>query len=42
MDAGAVMAGLLPAPKARLLLQVLLAEGAPADGIRTAFGAYAS
>ena len=42
LDAGAVMAGLLPAPKARLLLQVLLAEGAPADGIRTAFGAYAS
>jgi L-asparaginase len=42
LDAGAVMAGLLPAPKARLLLQVLLAEGTPADGIRTAFEAYAS
>ena len=42
LDAGAVMAGLLPAPKARLLLQVLLASGASADGIRAAFEAYAS
>ena len=42
LDAGAVMAGLLPAPKARLLLQVLLSGGATADGIRTAFDAYAS
>jgi L-asparaginase len=42
LEAGAVMAGLLPAPKARLLLQVLLDSGATADGIRTAFDAYAS
>ena len=42
LDAGAVMAGLLPAPKARLLLQVLLASGASADGIRAAFEAYTS
>ena len=42
LDAGAVMAGLLPAPKARLLLQVLRESGTSADGIRTAFDAYAS
>ena len=42
LGAGAVMAGLLPAPKARLLLQALLAEGATADGIREAFAAFAS
>ncbi len=42
LDAGAVMAGLLPAPKARLLLQVLLDSGTSADGIRASFDAYAS
>ena len=42
LDAGAIMAGLLPPPKARLLLQVLRESGTSADGIRTAFDAYAS
>lgn len=42
LEAGAVMAGLLPAAKARLLLQVLLAEGTEADRIREAFGDFAS
>jgi L-asparaginase len=42
LGAGAVMAGLLPAPKARLLLQALLAGGASSGGIREAFEAYAS
>ncbi|MGP9538246.1 asparaginase [Brachybacterium sp. AOP43-C2-M15] len=42
LAAGAVMSGLLPAPKARLLLQALLADGASADSIRGAFAAFAS
>ncbi|ATG50239.1 L-asparaginase [Brachybacterium vulturis] len=42
LDAGAVMAGLLPPAKARLLLQTLLADGADPDRIREAFGAFAS
>ncbi len=42
LAAGAVMAGLLPAPKARLLLQALLADGADAVRIREVFEAYAS
>lgn len=42
LDAGAVMAGLLPPAKARLLLQVLLADGASAAEIRGAFAAYGS
>ena len=42
LEAGAVMAGLLPAPKARLLLQALLADGARTVRIREVIGAYAS
>ncbi|MGO2046628.1 MAG: asparaginase [Brachybacterium tyrofermentans] len=42
LDAGAIMAGLLPPAKARLLLQGLLAEEAPAEAIRAEFSAYAS
>ena len=42
LEAGAVMAGLLPAPKARLLLQALLADGARTVRIREVVGAYAS
>lgn len=42
LDAGAIMAGLLPPAKARLLLQVLLAKDAPARTIRAEFAAYAS
>lgn len=42
LDAGAVMAGLLPAPKARLLLQLLLEAGAGPEEIREAFEAHAS
>lgn len=38
---GAVMAGALPAQKARLLLQVLLADGADPDRIREEFAAFA-
>lgn len=37
---GAVMAGALPAPKARLLLQALLADGADAERIREEFAGY--
>ena len=42
LDAGALMAGFLPAVQARLLLQVLLADGAGPDRIREAFAAFAS
>ena len=42
LEAGAEMAGLLPAPKARLLLQALLADGARTARIREVIGAYAS
>jgi L-asparaginase len=42
LAAGATMAGLLPGPKARLLLQVLLAAGATDEQIRAAFAAHAS
>lgn len=42
LDAGAVMAGLLPALKARLLLQALLADGAGPDAVREAFAPFAS
>ena len=42
LEAGAEMAGLLPAPKARLLLQALLADGARTVRIREVIGAYAS
>ena len=42
LDAGAVMAGFLPPAKARLLLQVLLTEGASAEEIRASFAAHAS
>lgn len=42
LDAGAVMGGLLPPAKARLLLQALLAEGASPARIRMVFEAYAS
>lgn len=42
LDSGALMAGLLPAVKARLLLQVLLADGASDEGIRAAFASYGS
>lgn len=38
---GAVMAGALPPQKARLLLQVMLAEGAGTDRVCESFGAYA-
>lgn len=41
LAAGATMAGLLPAHKARLLLQALLADGADAARIREAFSAFA-
>ncbi len=37
---GAVMAGLLPAQKARLLLQVLLADGASLERVRQEFEAF--
>jgi L-asparaginase len=42
LEAGAVMAGLLPPAKARLLLQGLLADGAGQERIREVFDAYAS
>lgn len=42
LDAGAVMAGFLPPAKARLLLQVQLADGASAAQIRESYEAYAS
>ena len=42
LEAGAIMAGLLPPAKARLLLQTLLADGADPDRIREAFEAFAS
>ncbi|MDN5820222.1 MAG: asparaginase domain-containing protein, partial [Brachybacterium sp.] len=42
LEAGATMAGLLPAAKARLLLQALLATGAGPEQIREAFSVYAS
>lgn len=42
LEAGAVMAGLLPAAKARLLLQLLLAEGASPEARRASFAAFAS
>ena len=42
LDAGAVMGGLLPPAKARLLLQALLAEGASPARIRMVFEAYRS
>ncbi|MCS6711723.1 asparaginase [Brachybacterium sp. EF45031] len=38
---GAIMAGALPAQKARLLLQVLLSRGADTAQLRDAFSAYA-
>ncbi|GAA1486754.1 asparaginase [Brachybacterium fresconis] len=42
LDAGATMAGFLPPAKARLLLQVLLTDGATREEIREAFAAHAS
>ena len=42
LEAGAVMAGLLPPAKARLLLQALLADGSTPERIREEFAAYAS
>ncbi|ASK66066.1 L-asparaginase [Brachybacterium avium] len=42
LEAGALMAGLLPAAKARLLLQSLLAAEAGPEQIREAFSVYAS
>lgn len=42
LDAGALMAGFLPPAQARLLLQVLLADGAGPVRIRESFNAYAS
>lgn len=42
LEAGALMAGLLPATKARLLLQSLLALEAGPEQIREAFSAFAS
>ena len=42
LEAGAVMAGLLPAAKARLLLQLLLAEEASPEARRASFAAFAS
>nr|WP_281065077.1 asparaginase [Brachybacterium sacelli] len=42
LEAGAVMAGFLPPPKARLLLQVLLTADASPEQIRRSFEAYAS
>lgn len=42
LDAGALMAGFLPPAQARLLLQILLADGADPAQIRESFEAYAS
>ncbi|MDN5599896.1 MAG: asparaginase [Brachybacterium sp.] len=42
LDAGAVMAGLLPPAKARLLLQTLLSADSSAAQLRESFEAYAS
>ncbi|MGP5695908.1 asparaginase [Brachybacterium alimentarium] len=42
LEAGALMAGHLPPAKARLLLQVLLADGASGPRIRESFETYAS
>lgn len=42
LEAGAVMAGLLPGITARLLLQALLADGAGPAAIREAFAPFAS
>ncbi|WP_114853364.1 asparaginase [Brachybacterium sp. YJGR34] len=42
LESGAVMAGLLPPAKSRLLLQALLADGAGRERIRAAFADYAS
>lgn len=40
IENGAVMAGALPAQKARLLLQALLADGADVERVRAEFAAY--